>query len=55
MREGFVGAGQGSAMKMIAEYLEHAIEFERLAASETNPALQEISGQAGNRLPQTRR
>ena len=26
---------------MIAEYLDHAIEFERLAASEPNPALKE--------------
>lgn len=28
-------------MKMIAEYLEHAIQFERLAAEETDPALKE--------------
>jgi hypothetical protein len=28
-------------MKMIAEYLEHAIQFERLAADETDPALKE--------------
>lgn len=28
-------------MKMIAEYLEHAIQFERMAAEETDPALQE--------------
>jgi hypothetical protein len=28
-------------MKMIAEYLDHAIEFERLAAAEPNPALKE--------------
>lgn len=26
-------------MKMIAEYLEHAIQFERLAADEQDPAL----------------
>jgi hypothetical protein len=24
-------------MKMIAEYLEHALQFERMAAEETNP------------------
>jgi hypothetical protein len=28
-------------MKMIAEYLEHAIQFERMAAEETDPALKE--------------
>jgi hypothetical protein len=28
-------------MKMIAEYLEHALQFERMAAAETNPTLQE--------------
>ena len=28
-------------MKMIAEYLDHAIEFDRLAATEPNPALKE--------------
>jgi hypothetical protein len=28
-------------MKMIAEYLEHAIQFERLAADESNPTLKE--------------
>jgi hypothetical protein len=26
-------------MKMIAEYLEHAVRFERMAADETNPKL----------------
>jgi hypothetical protein len=26
-------------MKMIAEYLEHAIQFERMAAEEKNPEL----------------
>jgi hypothetical protein len=29
-------------MKMIAEYLEHALQFERMAADEENP---EIKGQ----------
>ena len=28
-----------SAVKMIAEYLEHALQFERMAAEETNPEL----------------
>jgi hypothetical protein len=28
-----------SAVKMIAEYLEHALQFERLAAEEPNPEL----------------
>ena len=28
-------------MKMIAEYLEHALQFERMAADETDPALKE--------------
>ncbi|WMT74492.1 hypothetical protein [Bradyrhizobium sp. Ash2021] len=26
-------------MKLIAEYLDHALQFERLAADETNPTL----------------
>jgi hypothetical protein len=26
-------------MKMLAEYLEHALQFERLAAAEANPKL----------------
>jgi hypothetical protein len=34
-------------MKMIAEYLEHAIQFERMAAGATDPALKEsLSKQA---------
>lgn len=28
-------------MKMIAEYLEHALQFERMAADETDPALKD--------------
>ena len=28
-------------MKMIAEYLEHALKFERMAAEATDPALKE--------------
>jgi hypothetical protein len=28
-------------MKMIAEYLEHALQFERLAAHEKNPKIKE--------------
>jgi hypothetical protein len=28
-----------SAVKMIAEYLEHALQFERMAADEKNPEL----------------
>jgi len=28
-------------MKMIAEYLEHALQFERMAADETDPSLKE--------------
>ena len=31
-------------MKMIAEYLEHALQFERLAAAETDSALKEALG-----------
>ena len=31
-------------MKMIAEYLEHAIQFEKLAAAETDTALKESLG-----------
>ena len=34
-------------MKMIAEYLEHAIQFERLAAAEKEPKLRiQLEGQA---------
>ena len=34
-------------MKMIAEYLEHALQFERMAADATDPALKEsLSKQA---------
>ena len=34
-------------MKMVAEYLEHALQFERLAAREENPELKaEMKGQA---------
>jgi hypothetical protein len=29
----------GAAVKMIAEYLEHALQFERIAAEATDPAL----------------
>jgi bacterioferritin (cytochrome b1) len=29
-------------MKMIAEYLEHALNFERMAAEETNPAIKAV-------------
>jgi hypothetical protein len=29
-------------MKMIAEYLEHAINFERMAAEETNPQIKAV-------------
>jgi len=28
-------------MKMVAEYLEHALRFEKLAAEETDPALKD--------------
>jgi hypothetical protein len=31
----------GCTMKMIAEYLEHALQFERMATDETDPALKE--------------
>ena len=30
-----------STVKMIAEYLEHALNFERMAAEASNPALKE--------------
>jgi hypothetical protein len=33
------GGEKRSTMKMIAEYLEHALEFERMAANEENPQL----------------
>jgi len=29
-------------MKMVAEYLEHAINFERMAAEETNPQIKAV-------------
>jgi len=29
-------------MKMIAEYLEHALSFERMAAEETNPQIKAV-------------
>jgi hypothetical protein len=29
------------SMKMVAEYLEHALQFERMAAEESDPALKE--------------
>jgi hypothetical protein len=29
-------------VKMIAEYLEHALNFERMAAEETNPAIKAV-------------
>jgi len=32
---------QGSVAPMIAEYLEHALQFERMAAEATDPALKE--------------
>ena len=32
-------------MKMIAEYLEHALQFERMAADESDPALKESLAQ----------
>jgi hypothetical protein len=31
-------------MKMIAEYLEHALQFEKMAAEATDPALKEALG-----------
>jgi hypothetical protein len=31
----------GCTMKMIAEYVEHAIQFERMATEATDPALKE--------------
>jgi hypothetical protein len=30
------------AMKMIAEYLEHALDFERMAAEETTPQIKAV-------------
>ena len=34
-------------MKLLGEYLEHALQFERLAAQETNPELKAfLEGQA---------
>ena len=33
------GVGWDVAVKMIAEYLEHALQFERMAAEATDPAL----------------
>jgi len=38
----------GRFVKMIAEYLEHALQFERMAAEATDPALKEsLAKQAG--------
>src|SRR5687767_8638611 len=31
----------GTTVKMIAEYLEHALQFEKMAAEESDPALKE--------------
>jgi hypothetical protein len=36
-----MGAVGGPTMKLLTEYLEHALQFERLAAQETNPQLKE--------------
>ena len=33
--------GVGGAVKMIAEYLEHALQFEKMASEATDPALKE--------------
>jgi hypothetical protein len=35
------GEGRGGAVKMIAEYLEHALQFEKMAKDETDAALKE--------------
>jgi hypothetical protein len=32
----------GMTMKMIAEYLEHALSFERMAAAETSPQVKAV-------------
>jgi hypothetical protein len=32
----------GVAVKMIAEYLERALDFERMAAAETNPEIKAV-------------
>ena len=39
MRYGSLGRTGSYPMKLIAEYLEHAINFERMAAAEKNPQL----------------
>jgi hypothetical protein len=33
------GAGWGTEMKLLTEYLEHALAFERMAAQENNPEI----------------
>jgi hypothetical protein len=38
IRLGAIRTGSAT-VKMIAEYLDHAIQFERMAADETNPAV----------------
>jgi hypothetical protein len=41
------GSPGGPAMKLLTEYLEHALTFERLAAAELDPKLKaELEGQA---------
>ena len=35
------GEGRGGAVKMIAEYLEHALQFEKMARDETDATLKE--------------
>jgi hypothetical protein len=42
-------------MKMLAEYLESAIKFERLAAEEKDAATQSGMRKTGDSLPETRR
>ena len=45
-RAGMRGRG-GCSVKMIAEYLEHALQFERMAAEATDPQLKESLAKQG--------
>ena len=45
-------ARRSKTVKMIAEYLEHALQFERMAADEKNPELKGSAGKTGRGLSQ---
>jgi hypothetical protein len=39
-------------VKLVAEYLEHVLQFERMGAEATDPALKESLKQASRRVPE---